>query len=113
LFWSDTFSVFIYKDPTGLTESYITIPIEFALQQNYPNPFNPSTMINYQLPMISDVELSIYNLLGQKIKTLVSERQEAGSHQVEWDASGFSSGVYYYKINAGEYQAVRKMILVR
>jgi flagellar hook assembly protein FlgD len=62
---------------------------------------------------VSDVELSIYNLLGQKIATLVNERRQAGDHQVEWDASGFASGVYYYRIEAGEFQDVKKMILLR
>jgi flagellar hook assembly protein FlgD len=80
---------------------------------NYPNPFNPNTVINYELPTTNIVELSIYNLLGQKVATLVSERKAAGDHQVEWDATGFSSGIYYYQIRAGEFQAVRKMILLR
>ena len=85
----------------------------YNLNQNYPNPFNPRTAIGYQLSAISDVELSIYNLVGQKIVTLVSERQEAGYHQAEWDASGFASGIYYYIIHAGEFQDVKKMILIR
>ena len=85
----------------------------FRLSQNYPNPFNPVTMINYQLPVTSSVDLSIYNLLGQKVLTLVSEKQRAGYHQVEWDASGFASGVYYYRIQAGEFQDVKKMVLIR
>jgi predicted outer membrane repeat protein len=85
----------------------------FALYQNYPNPFNPITMINYQLPMTNDVELSIYNLLGQKVATLVNKPQQAGSYQVEWDASGFATGVYYYQIKAGEFQDVKRMILLR
>jgi len=111
-------------------EKYEEIPDKFELYQNYPNPFNPKTMINYQLPMINDVELSIYNLLGQKVATLVDERQQAGYHQVEWDASGFSSGIYYYRIEVGgsgslakpgevgrkrtgEFQDVKKMILIK
>ena len=88
-------------------------PDRFLLSQNYPNPFNPTTIINYELPITNFVELSVYNLIGQKVATLINENKKAGSHQVEWNASGFSSGVYYYKINAGEFQAVRKMILVR
>ncbi len=71
------------------------------------------TMINYQLPMTSEVEISIYNLLGQKVATLVNEQQRAGYHQIEWDASGFSSGIYYYIIEAGEFQDVKKMVLIR
>ena len=83
------------------------------MHQNYPNPFNPKTIINYELPITNDVELNVYNLTGQKIATLVQETQRAGHHQVEWDASGFASGVYYYRIEAGEFVEVKKMILVR
>jgi hypothetical protein len=92
-FWTDTFSVDIVTD---IADEKSALPKKFALSQNYPNPFNPRTVINYELPV-----------------TLVSERQPAGFHQVEWDASGFASGVYYYQIKAGEFQAVRKMILLR
>ena len=88
-------------------------PIIFCLEQNYPNPFNPVTCLRYQLPTTSEVELSIYNLLGQKVATLVSERQLAGQHQVKWDASGFASGIYYYMIKAGEFRQVRKMLLIK
>jgi hypothetical protein len=97
----------------NISDLILALPVKFELRQNYPNPFNPVTMINYQLPMTSDVELSVYNLLGQKVVTLVSERKQAGSHQVEWDASGLASGVYYYRIEAGEFQDVKKMILIR
>ena len=88
-------------------------PEKFELKQNYPNPFNPSTMIYYQLPMINEVDLSIYNVLGQKIVTLVKGKRETGEHQIEWDASGFASGVYYYQLVAGDYREVKKMILLR
>ncbi|MFN2126874.1 MAG: T9SS type A sorting domain-containing protein, partial [Anaerolineales bacterium] len=89
------------------------VPDEFKLAQNYPNPFNPKTMINYQLQISSKVELTVYNLLGQKVITLVNENQSAGFHQLEWDASNYGSGVYYYQLKAGEYRAVRKMILLK
>jgi hypothetical protein len=85
----------------------------FQLHQNFPNPFNPKTIINYELSIANDVDLSIYNLLGQKVATLVSEKQNAGYHQVEWDASGFASGLYYYKIKSGEFMDMKKMILLR
>jgi photosystem II stability/assembly factor-like uncharacterized protein len=88
-------------------------PNQFRLSQNYPNPFNPITMINYQLPIKSEVEISIYNLLGQKIATLVDKKQNAGTHQVKWDATNFASGIYYYRLEAGEFQEVKKMILLR
>jgi hypothetical protein len=113
LFWGDTFSVFVHKDLTNIARAESDIPREFSLYQNFPNPFNPKTIINYQLPMNSDVELSIYNLLGQRVATLFNKHQRAGYHQVEWDASNHASGVYFYRIEAGEFQDVKKMILIR
>jgi hypothetical protein len=89
------------------------LPIDYRLNQNYPNPFNPKTIINYELPITNEVKLSIFNLTGQKVATLVQETQRAGYHQVEWDASGFASGVYYYRIEAGEFVGVKKMVLIR
>jgi hypothetical protein len=85
----------------------------YKLEKNYPNPFNPTTTIGYQLPAVSQVKLSIYNLLGQKVATLVNEWQQAGQYQVSWNASGFPSGIYYYRIVAGEFQQIRKMILLK
>ena len=84
----------------------------FTLNQNYPNPLNPSTTIEFTLPKSEFVTLKIYNLLGQKVVTLVTERQNAGYHQVEWNAGDLSSGVYYYVINTGEFHDVKKMILL-
>jgi len=89
----------------------------FRLDQNYPNPFNPKTIINYELPITNEVELSIYNLLGQKVVTLVSGKQPAGYYQVEWDASGYASGVYIYRLSAkGKTQSVvrtKKLVLLK
>jgi len=86
----------------------------FELSKNYPNPFNPTTTINYKLQITNYVELAVFNLLGQKMVTLVSERQNAGHHQVEWDASGFASGVYYYRLttDAGFVQT-KKLVLMK
>ena len=110
-FWSDTFSVELVL---GIEDVDEFLPVAFALRQNYPNPFNPTTIINYELPITNDVELSIYDLLGQKVATLVSEKQNAGYHQIEWDASHFSSGVYFYTIQAGnEFAETKKMLLIR
>ncbi len=89
------------------------IPTEFGLAQNYPNPFNPVTVIKYQLPMDEFVELKVYNLLGQEIKTLVNEIQEAGYYEISFDASRLPSGVYFYKLNSGNFTSVKKMILMR
>jgi hypothetical protein len=108
----DTFS-FQLADPSLIASSTDDFPQVFALDQNYPNPFNPTTMINYQLPITSDVELSIYNLLGQKVANLVNEQKQAGNHSVQWDASGYANGIYYYRIEAGEFHDVKKMILIR
>jgi hypothetical protein len=99
---------------SGISQSDLDrFPLEIKLFQNYPNPFNPKTAIGYRLSAVSDVELSIYNLLGQKIKTLVSERQPAGEYQIEWNAVNLASGVYYYQLIAGEFRSVKKMILMR
>jgi hypothetical protein len=98
---------------TGGIRKMDLLPSSFGLKQNYPNPFNPKTIINYKLAMMNDVELSIYNLLGQKVATLVSKRQSAGTYQVEWDAIGFASGIYYYRIKSGEFQDAKKMIFIR
>ena len=85
----------------------------YALRQNYPNPFNPSTAITYQIPAASQVELAVYNLLGEKVHTLVSGNRAAGSHTVRFDAHNLVSGVYYYKITAGAFSQMRKMILIK
>jgi len=83
------------------------------LRQNYPNPFNATTVINYQLPVDGDVRLEVYNTLGQKVTALVDETQEAGYKSVIWDASEVSSGLYFYKLTAGDYTETRRMMLVK
>ncbi len=104
---------FDFSGIVGINEKIITTPAEFLLFQNYPNPFNPSTAIGYQLSAVSFVNLTIYNALGQKIKTLVHEQQSAGTYQVKWDASGFSSGMYFYKLETPANVMVRKMLLIK
>jgi len=86
---------------------------DFILNQNYPNPFNPRTTISYQLPVASEVELIIYNSLGQQVAILISENQPAGQHQYQWDASIFSSGVYLYRLRAGGHVITKKMFLLK
>ncbi|NLT50574.1 MAG: T9SS type A sorting domain-containing protein [Ignavibacteria bacterium] len=85
----------------------------FVLMQNYPNPFNPSTMISYQLPMNNFVTLKVYNMLGQEVATLVNRQQPAGNYEVKFDASNLSSGIYLYKLQAGEFSSVKKLILMK
>lgn len=94
------------------------VPLAYTLEQNFPNPFNPSTTIRYALNKRSDVSLSIYNLLGQKVKTLVSGEQTTGTYSVVWDGitesgSSAASGVYLYQLRAGEYRASKKLLLLR
>ncbi|MFQ5868854.1 MAG: DUF362 domain-containing protein [Candidatus Zixiibacteriota bacterium] len=89
------------------------IPKEYALLGNYPNPFNATTTIGYQLPVGSDVKLEIYDLQGQKVTTLVEGHIPAGSHRVSWDASSFSSGIYFYKLTAGDKASTRRMTLLK
>jgi len=89
-------------------------PLEFRLEQNYPNPFNPVTTINFQLALAGNVQIAVYNLLGQKVKTLISGKLSAGAHQVTFDASEYSSGVYFYKLTTDNgYVQTRKMVLLK
>jgi len=88
-------------------------PGSFQLDQNYPNPFNPSTTIKYALPTTNYVELIVYNILGQKVAVLVSANQPAGKYKIEWDASDYANGMYYYRLSAGNFVETKKMILVQ
>lgn len=89
------------------------LPVDYAISQNYPNPFNPVTTINYQLPKESHVTISVFNLRGQLVETLISSKQPAGYYQVNWNASGAGTGMYLYRIVAGDYRAVKKCIVVK
>ncbi len=89
------------------------LPQEFFLWQNYPNPFNPRTGIRYQVAEVSNVKLIVYDLLGRELMVLVNERKLPGQYEVTFDGSGLASGVYYYRLTAGSFTAVRKMILLK
>ena len=89
------------------------LPKEFSLGQNYPNPFNPTTIINYGLPVASNVSLEVFNTLGQRVAQLVDGREEAGYYVATLDASRLSSGLYFYTIKAGEFIASRKLMLLK
>jgi endo-1,4-beta-xylanase len=97
---------------SGVDES-TGIPQKYSLLQNYPNPFNPTTVISYSIPQSAMVNLTIYNLLGQKITTLINQQQDAGSYKVIFDASSLTTGIYFYRINAGKFSQVKKMLLLK
>jgi len=108
----------VFGAESKVIETPIAIPIEFGLKQNYPNPFNPSTTIKIELPKTSDVRLEIYNILGQKVKTLVNETMKAGYRKVRWDGRNdygvrVSSGMYIYIVRAGDFIARHKMVLLK
>jgi hypothetical protein len=88
-------------------------PKEFVLYQNYPNPFNPNTVISYQLPVTSNVNLKVYDILGNEVATLVNEEKQPGVYEVEFDASSLASGMYLYKLQAGTFVQTKKMILLK
>ncbi len=90
-----------------------TIPSDYTLSQNYPNPFNPTTEINFSIPVSGNTTLAIYNVLGQKIATLVSSELSAGSYKYQFDASNLSSGIYFYKLQSNNYSAIKKMMLIK
>jgi hypothetical protein len=89
------------------------IPGEYILEQNYPNPFNPETTIRFSIPEAGDIKLTIYNPLGQKVAELANTTLEAGSYSFQWNASGFSSGIYFYELNTKKFSSVKKMMLVK
>ena len=107
----------LFEDFVG-NDQFILSPNEFSLNQNYPNPFNPTTQIKYDLPSDSYVNISIYDVMGRKIKSLFNNNQTSGYHSLRWDATndigeGVSAGTYIYTIQAGEYRSTKKMVLLK
>ena len=109
---SDTSWLIIVKDPLEIVGNFDS-PKEYILKQNYPNPFNPSTKITFTLPKPEHVTLIVLNLLGQKVSTLLNTKINAGSHNVQFDAHDLPSGIYFYRIQAGKFSQVRKMVVFR
>jgi hypothetical protein len=99
--------LWMHVSPTPL------IPTETVLYQNYPNPFNPSTKIRYGVPSACDVTLTVYDILGRKITTLVEAWREPGEYELQFTSSSLASGIYLYRLNAGKHTVVRKMMIVR
>lgn len=112
------FSTVVVRETKGITalkpnENEDAFLRSFNLKQNYPNPFNPLTSIEYQISIASKIDLSIYNILGQKLETLISGPVEAGNYKLEWNARGLSSGIYFYQLKVGKDVQTRKMVLMR
>ncbi|MBN1407792.1 MAG: glycoside hydrolase family 127 protein [Calditrichaceae bacterium] len=97
---------------TGIKQG-MNQPQLFKLYQNYPNPFNPSTLISYQLPANAFVTLKVYDILGKEVKTLINEKQDTGSHSVQFNASNFANGVYFYRLKTETYQDTKKLLLLK
>ena len=98
---------------TSIGEEIAAVPLAYRLEQNHPNPFNPSTTIPFSIAQQEHVSIEIYDMLGKKVTTLIAGKREAGNHQVDWNATGQASGVYFYKLTAGDFSQTRKLILLR
>nr|HRI47937.1 T9SS type A sorting domain-containing protein [Ignavibacteriaceae bacterium] len=97
---------------TDVKENDVT-PASFSLNQNYPNPFNPSTKITFSITKAAKTVLNVYNVLGQKVATLIDKELSAGQHEVTFDASKLTTGVYFYKLESGSNFEIKKMLLVK
>lgn len=97
----------------GINEEGGVIPNKYALGQNYPNPFNPATRISFSLPQIGNIRLSVYDILGNEIAVLINEVKPAGNYSVSFEGTGLSSGIYFYKLESGDFSQTKKMLLVK
>jgi hypothetical protein len=116
--FAGTFSNGVWRRPlsefvTSVGRISADMPARFTLEQNYPNPFNPTTTIRYALPQRASVSLIVYNTLGQQVATLVNDNQDVGYHEVRFNGSNLSSGVYFYRLQAGAFVEAKKFVLVR
>jgi len=89
------------------------LPSEYSLSQNYPNTFNPTTKIRYEIPEGSFITIKVYDVLGREISTLLNEEKPAGSYEVEFEASQLTSGIYFYRLQAGSFVETKKMVLMK
>ncbi|MDM7925605.1 MAG: T9SS type A sorting domain-containing protein [bacterium] len=112
---ADTMAVLYGRLPSGVNggDAGVSVPFRFALFQNHPNPFNPSTSVGFRLPVPGPVNVKVYDIMGREAAVLADRFFSAGSHRLEWNASGIGSGVYFCRIQAGEFTAVRKMVLMK
>jgi hypothetical protein len=109
--WSAVWSFTVY--PLGINQNSSEIPKEFALYNNYPNPFNPKTTIKFDLPKLSFVTMKVYDISGKEIEVLANQNMEGGVYEFSWNATKYASGIYFYRITAGDYIATKKMILLK
>jgi len=101
------------QDPTSINPELSILPLEYKLEQNYPNPFNPTTQLEYEISQIGFVSLKVYNSLGSEVAVLVNERKPSGKYNVMFDGSNLSSGIYIYRLSAGDFSQTKSMILVK
>ena len=101
-----------YAESTGINDNE-NLPLKFSLEQNYPNPFNPSTIIRYSVPSNEYVSLKLFDVLGNEISTLVNEQKSAGNYEIKFNANNLASGIYFYKMTAGSFRSVKKLLLLK
>jgi hypothetical protein len=109
--WFD--NIIVGTEQLAIEQTNIQVPSGYYIAQNYPNPFNAETSISFELPKSTFVNLSIYNVTGQLVESLVNEYRNAGYHNVIWNASGVGSGLYFYRITAGEYSETKKCAIIK
>jgi hypothetical protein len=115
--FAGTFINSVYRRPLseviGIKPISEQVPAHFALEQNYPNPFNPTTVISFQLSVAGQVVLKVYDVMGREVQTLVNESLKPGTYEASFDGSSLNSGVYFYKISAGEFSETKKMLMIK
>jgi hypothetical protein len=100
-------------NPSGINNYSSEIPKEYKLYNNYPNPFNPTTKIKFDIPKNNYTKVAIFDMLGREIKTLVNENLLTRKYEIEWNASNYSSGIYFYKMTTNSFASIKKMVLIK
>jgi hypothetical protein len=103
----------LITESVGITLINSLIPEDYLLEQNYPNPFNPKTNIRFSIPKSTDVRITIYDVSGNEVGKLVNSNLPLGNYEYHWDATGYSSGIYFYRIQTGDFIDTRKMVLIK
>ena len=98
---------------TDVNQKATNLPTNFSIEQNYPNPFNPTTTINYSLPKASLVTIKVYDILGREVATLVNVQKVTGNYEVQFNAAKLASGVYFYRMQAGDFVETKKLLLLK